>query len=77
MRENGTVLLVEVEYVVWDDSGNRQVYIVGGDLLMLTGMSWSHSIETVCVATGQRIWMERDWLVKHTSIAFDARNLAD
>ena len=75
MKTAGTALLANRESGSWDDSGNYQSYIVGGDLLMLTGKEYSGRIEIVNIATGQSLWLWRDWVVKNTSLAFDARVL--
>jgi len=76
LKTPGTVLLVRKESGGWDKQGHYHSYIVGGDLLYITGNQWSGKLETICVATGQRLWMWRHWLVDNTTLAFDARELA-
>ncbi len=77
LKHHGTVLLVESGMGGWDDSGNIIAYLVGGDLLMITGKSNSGKIDVVNVADGRFLSLWRDWVVRHTSLAFDARDLVD
>lgn len=76
LRTVGTTLLVNGSLSGWDDSGNKIVYLVGGDLAMVTGRQHGGRIEVVNVANGAPLWVWRDWLVRNTSLAFDARSLA-
>lgn len=77
LRHSGTVLLVEKDMWDWDDVGNFEMILVGGDLLMLTGNVERDLVEFVVIATGKQTRTTRRWLVKNTSIAFDARDLVD
>ena len=77
LRTAGTLLLVNRESGGWDEHGNYHSYVIGGDYLMVLAAHDRGKVETVNIATGQRLWMWRTWLVKYTSLAFDARDLVD
>lgn len=74
LKKQGTVLLVNKAYPDWGYRGETPL-LVGGDLLMLTGVRDSFHVEVINVATAEKMWMSRNWLVNHTSLAFDARVL--
>lgn len=81
LKAQGTVLLVEKAYVGpvggwWHGEPD----FVGGDLLMMTGarstvFKWYVELEVISVANAKRFWVEREWLIQNTSLAFDARVL--
>jgi hypothetical protein len=81
LRVQGTVLLVERAYHGAPGWWYADPILVGGDLLMLTGARESKgenaSLEVISVATAKRLWMDRTWLIQHTSLAFDARVLEE
>lgn len=76
LRVTGTTLLVNRSLYGWDDSGNKTTHLVGGDLLMVTGRQHGCRVEIINVVNGASLWVWRNWLVDSTSLAFDARLLA-
>lgn len=76
LKATGTLLCSNVNMDSWDEVGDFVNYFVAGDVLMVTGQKKHNCVEIVVFATGRKTSLWRDWLVKNTSLAFDARVLS-
>jgi hypothetical protein len=76
LLECGTTLVVNCDLYGWDDSGNKIDYLTNGDLVMLTGSREGGRTEVINVTKARKIWVWRAWLVKNTTLGFDARVLS-